>query len=321
VVLVRATRDDLAQAWFERRTTRTADWPLARLLAGKQEAGARISVVIPARDEQASVGAVVTGVRRALMERAQLVDELVVIDSLSTDRTAAVARSHGATVYSVADIRPELGVRRGKGEALWKSQFVTTGDVLVFIDADLTEWGPHFVSSLVGPLLAEPEVLLVKGFYDRMLDVAPGTRSTEGGRVTELVARPLLAARWPQLSRVVQPLAGEWAIRRELFAQLPVPVGYGVEMSTLLDTLARCGIDAIAQVDLGARGHRHQGIHDLAAMALEILCVADARWKAAGPQRESAVLAQFAREPDWTWTVREVPTAERPAAATVAADG
>lgn len=138
--------NDLAQAWFERRTTRTGDWPLDRLLAGKRDAGARISVVIPALDEQASVGAVVAGVRQALMERAQLVDELVVIDSLSGDRTAEVARRHGATVHSVADIRPELGVRRGKGEALWKSQFVTTGDVLVFIDADLTEWGPHFVS-------------------------------------------------------------------------------------------------------------------------------------------------------------------------------
>src|SRR5690606_9268865 len=137
------------------------------------------------------------------------------MDSLSTDDTAAQAVAAGAQVHSVADVRPDLGVQVGKGEALWKSAFVTTADGLVFIDADLTEWGTHFVTALVGPMLASPNVLLAKGFYDRVLDMGTGV-SVEGGRVTELVAKPWLAIHRPALSAVVQPLAGEWAIRRSL---------------------------------------------------------------------------------------------------------
>ncbi|MBN9618283.1 MAG: glucosyl-3-phosphoglycerate synthase, partial [Actinobacteria bacterium] len=232
------------------------------------------------------------------------------------DATADVARAAGAVVASVADVRPDLGVRAGKGEALWKSLFVTSGDLLVFIDADLTEWGTHFVTGLLGPLLADPRVRLVKGFYDRLLDVAPGTRSSEGGRVTELVARPLLATRWPQLSAVVQPLAGEWAIRRSLFAQLPVPVGYGVELATLLDTWRRHGLDAIAQVDLGARGHRHQSVHDLGAMAVELLQVADRR-SGLDVGAEPVELAQYDRAAVSSWRCRQIPVDERPPAAEV----
>lgn len=141
--------------------------------------------------------------------------------------SAAHARGQGADVRSVADIRPEPGVRPGKGEAMWKAQFVATGSSLPFIDADLTEWGPHFVTGLLGPLMADPEVRLVKGFYDRLLDIEPGSQSTEGGRVTEPVARALLGLRWPQLEAVVQPLAGEWAVRSSLFGQLSVPVRSG----------------------------------------------------------------------------------------------
>lgn len=204
--------NEVARAWFARNTSRTADWELDRLLAARAVSGATVSVVIPARNEAATIGPVVAQIRTALMEEAGLVDELVVMDSLSTDATAEVAADLGAQVHSVADVRPDLGVRAGKGEALWKSQFVTGSDVLVFIDADLTAWGPHFVSSLMGPLLEDDRILLVRGFYDRILD-SGGLRSPEGGRVTELVARPLLAAHWPELSTLVQPLAGEWSIR------------------------------------------------------------------------------------------------------------
>jgi glucosyl-3-phosphoglycerate synthase len=277
-----------------------------------------VSVVIPARNEEATIGWVVALIRAVLMDEAGLVDELVVMDSLSSDATVSAATGAGARVHSVADVRPDLGVRAGKGEALWKSQFVTSGDILVFIDADLTSWGPHFVSSLIGPLLEDESIQLVRGFYDRLLDTG-GRRTVEGGRVTELVARPLLAAHWPQLAAVVQPLAGEWSIRRSLFETLPIPVGYGVELSTLLDTTARHGVDAIAQVDLGERGHRHQSVHDLGVMALELLSVADAR---RGGLREPAagetVLAQFHRDRANPWVERCVETFERPPAVSLA---
>ena len=181
----------------------------------------------------------------------------------------------------------------GKGEALWKSLLVTEGDLLVFIDADLTQWGPHFVTGLLGPLLADPGVQLVKGFYARIAAGTDGSASTEGGRVTELVARPLLSLWWPELSGVVQPLAGEWAARRELMESLSIPVGYGVELSTLLDTAATRGLDAIAQVDLGSRGHKHQTDHDLALMAAELLIVAERR----RPGLRERELGREGREP------------------------
>ena len=199
------------------------------------------------------------------------------MDSDSTDATADVAAEAGAKVYRASDVAPGLGTFPGKGEALWKSLLVTSGDLLVFVDADLTHWGPHFVTGLLGPLLADPRVLLVKGFYERLRVGADGSTSADGGRVTELVARPLLSLWWPGLAGVVQPLAGEWAVRRELMESLPVPVGYGVELAALLDTARRHGLDAIAQVDLGRRGHRHQASHDLAVMAAELLAVAERR--------------------------------------------
>jgi len=247
-----------AAAWFGRRTSRWPDWPLPRLLAAKQRLGATVSVVIPARNEQRTVARVVTALVRALMSDAGLVDEVVVMDSDSTDATADVAAGAWAKVYRASDVAPGLGTFPGKGEALWKSLLVTRGDLLVFVGADLTHWGPHFVTGLLGPLLADPQVLLVKGFYERLYTGADGSTSADGGRVTELVARPLLSLWWPGLAGVVQPLAGEWAVRRELMESLPVPVGYGVELAALLDTAARHGLDAIAQVDLAPRDRLHQ---------------------------------------------------------------
>lgn len=301
--------NDNALAWFHKRTSRAADWPLDALLAAKAATGDTVSVVVPARNEAASIAEVVERIDAGLV--GTLVDELAVIDSLSEDDTAEIARAAGARVHSVADVRPDLGVQKGKGEALWKAQFVTSGSLLVFIDADLTEWGTHFVTGLLGPLLADPDVALARGFYDRMIEETGGTRSTEGGRVTELMARPLLASRWPDLGAVVQPLAGEWAIRRDWFAQLPVPVGYGIEFSSLVDTYVRRGLDAIAQVDLGARDHRHQHVHNLGAMALEILAVADRR-SGVADERGTVALDHFDRSPAGPWLHRDVPVAERP---------
>ncbi|HET6877431.1 MAG TPA: glucosyl-3-phosphoglycerate synthase [Jatrophihabitans sp.] len=302
---------------FDAATSHWSRWPVADLVEAK--AGRRISVVIPARDEAATIGGIVEAIREDLVLKTPLVDELVVIDSDSRDETADIAADHGAKVYAAREIRPDLGSFPGKGEALWKSLFVTGGDLLVFIDADLTGWGTHFVTGLVGPLLADPRVELVKGYYDRVLDDGSGAQAPQGGRVTELVARPLLNLFWPELAHVVQPLAGEWAIRRGVFAQLAVPVGYGVEMATLLDVYSRAGLPAVAQVDLGARAHTHQSVHDLGVMAAEIIAVAARRGAGPVPDERVAQLWQFDRAATPPWRSRKIPVQERPPAAQMGA--
>jgi glucosyl-3-phosphoglycerate synthase len=305
---------DDREAWFSRRTSRWQDWPARELLATKERLGVSISVIIPARNEERTVAGVAGAISRSLVTRLPLIDELVVIDSDSTDATAAAAAGAGAKVYRAAEILPASGTYPGKGEALWKSLHVTSGDLLVFVDADLTSWGPHFVTGLLGPLLADEQVRLVKGFYTRVWTRSDGSTSTEGGRVTELVARPLLSLWWPELAAVVQPLAGEWAARRSLMESIPIPVGYGVELATLMDTVARHGLDAVAQVDLGSRAHRHQANHDLAVMAAELLAVAERR-RPGGQPPVASELRQFVREDGEARQVtRPVPLAERPPA-------
>lgn len=304
------------RAWFEQRSSHWSDWALERLVERKRQLGVRISVVIPARNEERTVAGVVSGLSHALVSEVPLVDELLVIDSDSTDRTAEVASAAGATVFRARDIAPELGSLPGKGEALWKSLLVSRGDLLVFMDADLTRWGPHFVSGLLGPLLTQENVRLVKGFYERVRTDADGSAPSGGGRVTELVARPLLSLWWPELTGVVQPLAGEWAATRSLMESLPVPVGYGVELAVLLDTASRYGLDALAQVDLGTRAHRHQADHDLAVMAAELLLVAERRRR--GQEEPGTVtrrpwLQQFAQEDGGVSPrSRAIPVVERP---------
>ncbi|WP_114424530.1 glucosyl-3-phosphoglycerate synthase [Nocardioides houyundeii] len=299
----------MSEDWFERRTHRWQDWSLPELQAAKQ--GTTVSLVVPARNEAGTVGDVVTRIRASLMETAALVDEIVVIDSDSTDDTYAVATDAGAVVHRSAEIRRDLGTRPGKGEAMWKSLFVTTGDLVVFIDADLTDWDTHFVPGLLGPLLTDDSVQLVKGFYER-----PGADDLvggplEGGRVTELVARPLIALLFPPLAGLVQPLAGEWAVRREHFATLSVPTGYGVELAALVDTWRTRGLDAIAQVDLGTRAHRHQPLLDLGAMATQVLTAGWAR-SSHSHHADTIPLTQFAAGP--VTRVREVDVTERPPA-------
>jgi glucosyl-3-phosphoglycerate synthase len=306
--------DARAASWFDRQTARWRDYSLEWLLACKERQRVSVSVVIPARDEQPTVGSVVTGIREALMTDAALVDELIVIDSDSADATAEAAAQAGAAVYRAREVAPRMGVFAGKGEALWKSLLVSRGDLLVFVDADLTEWGPHFVTGLLGPLLADARVQLVKGFYERLLAESDGSVSSDGGRVTELVARPLLSLWWPELAGVVQPLAGEWAARRDLMESLAIPVGYGIELAVLVDTVERHGLDAVAQVDLGRRGHRHQASHDLAVMAAELLLVAQRRLSShPGTRAGEAWLQQFSRTGEGLQhRSRPVPAHERP---------
>jgi glucosyl-3-phosphoglycerate synthase len=300
---------------FERRTHRWQDWDLDALVRRKQQTGLTTSLVVPARNEAATVGDVVARVREALMETTALLDEIVVIDSDSTDETHSVATAAGAVVHRSREIRPDLGSHPGKGEAMWKSLFVTRGDLIVFMDADLVDWDTHFVPGLLGPLLTGDGVALVKGFYERPLRDDAGNESLfEGGRVTELVARPLIALEWQQLSWLLQPLAGEWAIRRDLFEQLSVPTGYAVELAALIDTHRLLGPDAIAQVDLGRRAHRHQALRDLGAMATQIL--AASRRRSTGTAPDHVGLEQYRKTGDAIETVRrEIPLLERPPAA------
>ena len=305
-----------AARWFERNTHHWDDWTLDDLVAARGET--RVSLVVPARNEAATVGDVVTRVRSALMDTVSLLDEIVVIDSDSTDDTYAVATDAGAVVHRSAEIRPDLGSVPGKGEAMWKSLFVTSGELLVFMDADLVDWDTHFVPGLLGPLLTRPEVSLVKGFYERPGVGDLGSASLDGGRVTELVARPLIALEHPELAGLVQPLAGEWAVRRSLFSALSVPTGYAVELAALVDTASLHGVDALAQVDLGRRAHSHQRLLDLGAMAVQLLGAMQSR-RAGVETAESVVLRQY-RPVDGRIAPAErvVPLTERPPARTVA---
>ena len=311
-------RDDVA-AWFVDRSSRADDWPTERVAAAK--GATTVSVVLPARDEAATVGAIVESIRTSLVDVPQpLVDELVVIDSFSGDDTAAVAAVAGARVVSLGEVLPHLPTVPGKGEALWRSLAATSGDVVVFVDADLLAFEASTVTGLVGPLLADPTLQLVKATYDRPLADGARVHPAGGGRVTELVARPLLNLHWPQLAGFVQPLAGEYAARRSLLERLPFPTGYGVELGLLVDALHLVGLSALAQVDLGERRHRHHDDQRLGRMAAEIWHTALSRIHRDGPGvPEDPSLVQFSRDGDaQLWQVHDVTALERPPMATVA---
>ncbi|MFD5751230.1 glucosyl-3-phosphoglycerate synthase [Streptomyces sp. NPDC127033] len=297
--------------WLTRRSWSAGDRTPDRLLAAKAARGATVSVVLPALDEQETVGAIVAVIRRELMERVRLVDELVVIDSGSADRTAEVAAAAGARVVHRDTILPRLPALPGKGEVLWRSLLVTRGDIVCFVDADLREFSPDFVSGIVGPLLTEPEVQFVKAMYDRPLRQGPAPEAGQGGRVTELVARPLLNLHWPRLAGFVQPLGGEYAARRSLLERLPFPVGYGVELGLLVDALHTVGLDALAQVDVGVRLHRHQDDRALGRMAAAIYRTAQLRLQRGHLVRP--LLTQFERGEDgFVPRTHAVDTEERP---------
>jgi glucosyl-3-phosphoglycerate synthase len=295
------------ERWLSTRSWSLTDRPLHRILAAKQRTGQSVSVVLPALNEEETVGEIVAVIRHDLMRQVPLVDEIVVVDSGSTDRTSEVAAAAGARVVHRDAILPRLPAVPGKGEVLWRSLLVTRGDVVCFVDADLREFSSDFVSGIVGPLLTDPDVDLVKAMYDRPLGGAAG----QGGRVTELMARPLLNMHWPQLAGFVQPLGGEYAARRSLLEQLPFPVGYGVELGMLVDALHLVGLDALAQVDVGVRKHRHQDGQALGRMAAAIYRTAQLRLARGHLVRPA--LTQFERGPDgFEPHTYSVDTEERP---------
>ena len=311
-------REDVRR-WFDRRTSRASDWKASGLVDVKGDT--TVSVVLPALNEQETVGTIVAAIRAGLMERHGLVDELVVMDSGSTDGTYDVAVQAGAKVVRRDEVLGEFEPLPGKGEVLWRSLAATTGDLLVFVDSDLRDFTPNFVTGLLGPLLTDPSVQLVKATYDRALTHGETVVPAGGGRVTELVARPMINLHWPELAGFVQPLSGEYAARRELLEQLPFPTGYGVEIGILVDALRLAGLPALAQVDLSRRKHRNQDIGKLGRMSSEILQVAYERLRREGrlamapPATE---LTQFERsEDDYVLLTLDMTPAERPPMRTV----
>jgi glucosyl-3-phosphoglycerate synthase len=309
--------------WFARNTFHAWTFSnLEALAALKRRRGLTISLGLPALNEEGTIGDEIAVLRRALMDDVPLLDEIAVIDSGSSDRTVSVARGLGVPTYQHADVLPEMGSFDGKGEALWKSLHVLRGDLIVWLDTDIRNIHPQFVYGLIGPLLREPRIAYVKGYYRRPLHDGPSHSTNGGGRVTELTARPLLNLFFPELSGMIQPLAGEYAGRRELLERLPFFTGYGVEIGHLIDILERFGLDRIGQVDLGTRIHRNRELGALSLMAFAIIQVVMARVgdRAGYPLRGQMNTAmKLIRTAPPALDVRELREHERPPIVTVPA--
>ncbi len=262
----------LVDRWFAENTFHSDEFAdLKRLVRLKEERGVTISLALPALNEEETIGPIIRTCQRALMEQVPLLDEIVLMDSNSTDRTREIAQDLGIPVYIHQQVLPQYGAREGKGEALWKSLYVTKGDLIIWVDTDIRNFHPRFVYGLIGALLYRTKLMLVKGFYRRPLKTGQGLQPGRGGRVTELTARPLINLFFPELSGVIQPLAGEYGGRREALERIPFSSGYGVEMAVLIGILEEFGLSAIAQVDLVERIHRNQSLTNLSKMAFAII--------------------------------------------------
>ena len=247
-------------------------WDILQLVKKKEEQGLTISLCIPTLNEERTIGKEIIIFKSELMTRYPLLDEIAVIDSGSTDNTLEVAASFGADVYLARDILPEMEEKRGKGENLWKAIYQLKGDIIVYIDADIKNIHPRFVYGLIAPLLYCPEIKYVKAFYERPLATSQGVvRPSGGGRVTEILIRPLFSLFFPELTAMIQPLSGEYAVRRDVLERIPFPIGYGVETSHLIDVYRQWGLEAFGQTDLDQRVHRNQPTRALAKMSFGIL--------------------------------------------------
>jgi glucosyl-3-phosphoglycerate synthase len=263
-----------------------------------------VTVCLPAKDEALTIAGIVTTIRHELVDNRGLVDEILVVDDRSSDDTAARAADAGATVVSTRDPYGDLRVGTGKGEAMWRGLAGSTGDIVVYCDADIADFDTRFVIGLIGPLLRDETVLFVKGFYERPDTHAPGT----GGRTTELVARPLISLLFPTLTGIVQPLSGEYAARRHVLENVPFVQGYGVDLGLLVDVEERWGAEAIAQVDLESRLHRNRTLDELSPQSLSIMQTGFAR--AGFPVTRRATLARPGLRPLLCAHVERPPVAE-----------
>ncbi len=263
----------MKSAWLEKNTFHhSAFKDIERLVGEKERRSLRISVCLPTLNEEQTIAKEILIIKSELMLRHPLVDEIVVVDSGSEDHTREIAEEYGARVFQAEEILPHLETFRGKGENLWKALYITTGDIIVYLDADIKNIHHRFVYGLLGPLLLFDTLKFSKAFYDRPItDKNNIRRPTGGGRVTELMVRPLFSMFFPELTQILQPLSGEYAGFREVFEAIPFPIGYGVETAMILDIYRRWGLDVMAQVDLDRRVHRNQNIHALGKMAFVIL--------------------------------------------------
>jgi glucosyl-3-phosphoglycerate synthase len=311
-------KNDNKQNWLENNTFHHGEfWDIIKLVEEKEKKGMKISLCIPTLNEEKTIGKEVLILRSELMERYPLIDEFAVIDSGSQDKTLEVARNYGADGYLASDILPEVGDKKGKGENLWKAIHQLKGDVICYVDADISNIHPRFVYGLVAPLIRRDEVHYVKAFYDRPLNYSSGLRASGGGRVTEILIRPLFSLFYPELTNVIQPLSGEYAARREVLETIPFPIGYGVETSHLLDLYEKFGLDAFAQTDLDRRVHRNQTTNALGKMSFGILQTFFNRLRAQGKIDQMPDMEKFYRRfevEDGTYSqlVQEVVEEERP---------
>ena len=283
--------------WLQEHTFHHSDfWDLKKLVEQKERENITVSLCIPTLNEEKTIGKEIVLFRSELVQRYPLLDEVAIIDSGSSDRTREIASSFGADVYLASDILPSLDDRKGKGENLWKAIYQLNGDIIVYIDADIKNIHPRFVYGLVAPLIFNPELEYVKAFYDRPLAVSEGVRPSGGGRVTEILVRPLFSLFFPALAAIIQPLSGEYAVRRRVLERIPFPIGYGVETAHLIDVYTLYGINAFAQTDLDQRVHRNQETRDLGKMSFGILQTFFGRMKDRGLVQEMSEMADVLRQ-------------------------
>ena len=284
--------------WLKKNTFHHSEfWDLINLIKIKEKQGLTVSLCIPTLNEEKTIGKEIVLFRSELVQRYPLLDEVAVIDSGSTDRTREIAAAFGADVYLASEILPEMGAKYGKGENLWKAIYQLKGDIIVYVDADIKNIHPRFVYGLVAPLIYRSKIKYVKAFYDRPLAVSSKVRPSGGGRVTEILVRPLFSMFFPELTAIVQPLSGEYAVRRKVLESVPFPIGYGVETSHLIDIYEMFGLAAFGQTDLDQRVHRNQSTRELGKMAFGILQTFLSRVKSLGIIKDlpdmKTVLRQF----------------------------
>ena len=292
-------------------------WDIMNLIREKERQNLTISLCLPTLNEEKTIGKEVVIFKSELMLRYPLLDEIAVIDSGSTDSTLEVARAFGADTYLSAEILPRMGAKRGKGENLWKAIYQLKGDIIVYVDADIKNIHPRFVYGLVGPLIYRRQIRYVKAFYDRPLAFSEGVRLSGGGRVTEILVRPLFSLFFPELTAIIQPLSGEYAVRRDVLERIPFPIGYGVETAHLMDVHRMFGMEAFGQTDLDQRVHRNQSTRDLGRMAFGILQTFLHRLREHGqigdlPDLPNSLRQFIAKESEYEQVVHEIMEEDRP---------